>query len=89
VSATPASGPVRGERLLELSRMRSFVTVDLVEFADGHLGISIGYTPISPRNPRSMTRFVTLAPEELPRVVAALEAGRVRIEQERGTGAAT
>jgi hypothetical protein len=80
--STPSHGPIRSERLLELRRARSFLTVDLVEFADGKLGVSLGFTPISDRNPAGMTRYVTVAPEELAAVIGALEAARVRIEQE-------
>jgi hypothetical protein len=78
-TTAPSTGPVAEERLLELTRARSLLTVDLVQWRDGKLGVSIGFTPISAQNPRGMTRYVTVTPGELPAVIGALEAARTRI----------
>ena len=80
MSETVQTGPRAQERLLELRRTRSVLSVDLVQWGDGRFGVSLGFTPISERNPSSMTRFVTVAPGELAAVVAALEEARARIE---------
>lgn len=85
MSMTPSTGPLSVETLLELRRLRSFLTVDLVQWRDGRLGVSLGFTPISDSNPRGMSRFVSIEPGELVAVIGALEAARSRIESERAS----
>lgn len=87
MSAMP--GPVASERLLEVRRVRSVLTVDLVQWVNGRFSVSLGFTPLSTQNPGSMTRYVSVDPHELSSVIDALEKGRARIAQEQTREATT
>ena len=75
--------PSGKRRLLELRRLHSYLTVDLVEWPGGKLAASIGFTSISDRNPAGASRFITIVPDEIPAVIRALEEASSRLEDER------
>jgi hypothetical protein len=81
MSAAPG-GPVTTMQLLQLRRLHSFLTVDFVTWPNGRFGVSVGYEPISDRNPLGKRRFVTIEPREIPAVIHALEEAGARIAAE-------
>lgn len=82
MSASPSTGPIAGERLLELLRARSILVVDLVTWPGGKRSVSIGFCPLSDRNPMALTRYVNIDANEIARVIGALETAGATIQAE-------